>query len=382
MIVQSHEALIGCITRALQQPWVALDTEFVWERTYYPGLGLIQIGWSTTDTWLIDAVALRDLTPLRALMESPNVTKVLHDAPQDLTILLRACGGTLPRNVFDTRTASGFAGGSATSSLRKVLEDTVHVSLAKTESRSDWLKRPLTPAQIEYAHEDVQYLVQAAQILAQRMAERGMLAAFREEMQQLEDESLYADKAPDRTFLKIKGQNRLRPRDRSVLRELAAWREEEARSTDQPRGRVVADDALLMLCQRSPKSPDDVSAVRGIPAQYARVLFQCVQRGLQRHKEEPLESEPFVQEDEALNARVDLVQAFLKGEALYLGIDPALVATRADVVHLCRTEALEDTPFSAGWRQERFGTHVLNVLSGSLSVRIHPDSGLPRPHAG
>lgn len=377
MIVQTREALDACIRAALQQPWVALDTEFVWERTYYPGLGLIQIGWSTTDTWLIDTVALRDLSPLRPLLESKYVIKVLHDAQQDLTILLRACGGTLPLSIFDTRTAAGFAGGSSTSSLRKVLEDTVHISLAKTESRSDWLKRPLTQAQIEYAREDVQYLVQAAQILEERMRERETLSAFLEEMASLENEDLYAEKAPDRLYLKFKGQSKLRPRDRSILRELAAWREEEARRTDQPRGRIVTDDLLLTLCQRSPKSPSDVEAIRGLPPAYSAVLFQAVQRGIARHREAPLESEPYVQEDESLNARVDLVLAFLKGSALWMGIDPALVATRAEVLNLCRTASLEGTPLSAGWRRALFGTSVLNVIEGTLSVRIDPETGLP-----
>lgn len=371
-----------CLHLAMQQPKVALDTEFVWERTYYPGLGLIQIGWSETETWLIDTVALRDLSPLRILLENPSVTKVLHDAPQDLTILLRACGGTIPRSVFDTRTAAGFAGGSSTSSLRKVLEDTVGVHLAKTESRSDWLRRPLTPAQIDYAREDVQYLVQAAQILERWMIERDTLSAFQEEMQCLEEEHLYAEKSPDSVFLKIKGQNRLRPRDRSILRELAGWREEEARASDQPRGRIVADDVLLALCQRSPKSREDVSGIRGTPVHYAQALFQAFLRGVERHKEEPLSPEPYVQDDEALLARVDLVQAFLKGEALNGGIDPALVASRADVVHLCRTESLAGTAFSTGWRHARFGTSVLDVLSGNLSVRIDQTTGLPRSYAG
>jgi ribonuclease D len=371
-----------CLHLAMQQPMVALDTEFVWERTYYPGLGLIQLGWSASETWLIDTVALRDLTPLRTLIESADVVKVLHDAPQDLTILLRACGGTIPRSIFDTRTASGFAGGSSTCSLRKVLEDTVGISIAKTESRSDWLRRPLTAAQMEYAKEDVQYLVQAARILEEWMTEQRTLSAFREEMQDLEEESLYAEKSPESAYLKIKGHNRLRPRDRSILLELAAWREEEARASDQPRGRVVADDALLALCQRSPKSREEVLSVRGTPPQYASALYSAFQQGLDRHRREPMEPEPYVQDEEALLARVDLVLSFLKGEALYMGIDPALVASRTEVLQVCRKESLEGSPFSAGWRHTLFGKSLLDVLTGSLSVRIDASTGLPRSHAG
>ncbi|HPK37407.1 MAG TPA: ribonuclease D, partial [Kiritimatiellia bacterium] len=140
-------------TRLLRAEAVALDTEFFWERTFYPVLGLVQL--ATPDgCWLVDAVCLKDLSALAPLIASPSVTKVLHDAPLDLTILARATGA-VPRSVFDTRLAAGFAGLSATLSLQALLQEVLGVTIAKGETRSNWLRRPLSENQIRYAAEDV-----------------------------------------------------------------------------------------------------------------------------------------------------------------------------------------------------------------------------------
>ncbi len=141
-LIDTPDALAALISRARQQPCVAVDTEFVWERTYYANLGVVQVGWSKDETHLIDTVALGgQLHPLGWLLEDAEVRKVFHDAPQDLQILHRATGAHA-RNVFDTRIAAGFAGLGGTLSLQRLLRATVGVDLPKTESRTNWLQRP------------------------------------------------------------------------------------------------------------------------------------------------------------------------------------------------------------------------------------------------
>jgi len=151
-MISSEKEFITLIDRALNTDRVALDTEFVWERTYYPRLGLIQLALSDEDCFLIDPLAIKDLTPLGKLLNDAKVVKILHDAPQDLTILSRVTGA-VPQNIFDTRISAGFSGLSSTISLADLISVLLDINLAKTETRTNWLKRPLDPSQIDYALE-------------------------------------------------------------------------------------------------------------------------------------------------------------------------------------------------------------------------------------
>ena len=146
-MIDTQQALVAFCQRAQEAECLALDTEFVWNRTYYPKLGVIQVGLSAEDCHLIDAPAIEDLTPLGQIISNPAIVKILHDAQQDLTILKRATGAH-PHNVFDTRCAAGLAGMSSTSSLAELLENVVGVSLEKSETRTDWLQRPLSDEQV------------------------------------------------------------------------------------------------------------------------------------------------------------------------------------------------------------------------------------------
>ena len=156
MITSTREFNI-LIERACTTDCVGLDTEFIWERTYYPKLGLIQLALSDEECFLIDPLAIRDLTPLGRLLNNSAVVKILHDAPQDLMILNRV-SGVVPQNVFDTRVAAGFSGLSSTISLADLINILLEIDLPKTETRTNWLNRPLNSSQVDYALDDVRYL--------------------------------------------------------------------------------------------------------------------------------------------------------------------------------------------------------------------------------
>ncbi len=192
-MIDTREALESLVERALTAECVALDTEFVWERTYYPRLGLVQVGFAEDDSALIDAAAFPDLAPLGRVLAAPSVVKILHDAPQDLTILRRATGA-YPKNIFDTRRAAGFVGLSATLSLGDLLRETLGVSLTKTEARTDWLRRPLSANQQTYAHDDVRFMPAARAELLARARQRHREAWLHEELAAYDDPALYKEK--------------------------------------------------------------------------------------------------------------------------------------------------------------------------------------------
>ena len=373
-LVSSASALAAALAACRAAPCVAVDTEFVWERTYYPRLGLVQLGLPDGQTFLLDAPAL-DLTPLAALLEDAAVTKVLHDAGQDLTILHRATGA-VPKNVFDTRLAAGLVGLGGSLSLQKLLLATVGVHLPKTESRTDWLCRPLTDAQTDYARDDVRYLCAAHETLARKLEAAGRTAWMDEEQAHLEQPATYAERSPDDSLARIKGQARLHPKERAVLKELAAWREAYAMEYDLPRGHVVSDEVLVTLAQR--KAQEGAAVERfGAPRRHATALAEAVRAGLNA---EPLRIPETPREDETLGARVDLLLAYVKGRGLAEGVDPSLIANRADVTTLAAKRTSNDgAVLLDGWRRSFIGDDLLRLLAGDVTIRLDPDSGLPVP---
>ena len=191
-LIDVAETVEQVVARAREEGRVAIDTELVWERTYYPRLALIQIAFSEDEWYLIDASVPETLPPLGPLIADPAIVKILHDAAQDLAILRRATGES-PKSVFDTRVAAGFAGLSSTTSLSGLLQELLEIELAKTETRTDWFIRPLSDDQLDYAADDVRYLARARDILLSRAEERGVQQWLTEELGQLNEPGLYAN---------------------------------------------------------------------------------------------------------------------------------------------------------------------------------------------
>jgi ribonuclease D len=345
--------------RLLEAEAVAVDTEFFWERTYWPVLGLVQL--ATADgCWLVDAVRLADVRALGPVLSSPSVTKVLHDAPQDLGILARAAGAA-PRAVFDTRLAAGFAGFGSTCSLQALLRDALGVELAKAETRSDWLRRPLSAAQLRYAVDDVAHLIPLRETLLARCADGTVRAWLDEELARLDDPALYGDRDPRLMYLRVKGGSRLTARELAVLRELAAWREEEARRRDWPRGHVLSDAVLAAVAQAAPADRAALAAVPGFPGRMpeavAARLLGAVALGLAVPEEGcPRPPDFDLAAKRALKASCDRLLDRIKAACGPLGIDPALVASRADAESyaLCLAQgaaAAAGHPLARGWRR-------------------------------
>jgi ribonuclease D len=372
-MIDSRAALEDVVALILEQGSVALDTEFFWERTFYPRLGVVQLGLPDGSCRLVDAPAIGGfepggLQPLGRLLGSRKVQKILHDAPQDLMILNRA-SGVVPRNIFDTRYAAGFAGLSSTTSLGNLLADLFEIHLPKTETRADWLHRPLTERQVAYAEDDVRYLHAARDDLLRRATARGTACWLTEELASFDDSSAYADRDPSQQYKRMKGIGRLASRELAVLRELTAWREETARRRDRPRGRVLADKTLIHLARTQPRTMQALTGSGRVSDRTARrsgtAILQAVETGLALNQQD---CPPRTSNHRAAALSGPLVEQALelmRRAADQKGIDPTLVAPRAEVKALLAAGSGArpgDHRLLRGWRKKFVGRDLLGLL--------------------
>lgn len=355
-MIDSGEKFDRLMARASTAKAVALDTEFVWERTFYPDLGLVQLAIGR-ECHLIDPLAIKNLTALGELLANPAVVKILHDAQQDLTILKQATGAT-PKSIFDTRLGYGFCGRPAILSLAGLLAETVKIELPKTESRTDWLKRPLTTAQIEYAEDDVKHLCEVMDIIMALAADKGNGDRLAEEMKIFDNPALYDEIEPLEAFRKIKGHQKLKTQGLAVLRELAAWREMTARKVNLPRNFVLHNNVLMdlawMACREN-------NFTNGIPqltpkqnTRYGTQIINAIKRGMTVPKEQCPKKTPDGRRDDALKARVKKLTRLVDEKAEAHEIDPGLVATRKELGQMIEPEsgADNDSRVKQGWRAE------------------------------
>ena len=373
LMIATPGALRDLVERAGQSESIALDTEFVWDRTYYPRLGVVQVALSAAECHLVDTVALDDLSPLGELLAAPDLVKILHDAPQDLTILRRVTGA-FPRNIFDTRLAAGLAGLSSTTSLRELVGAVVGVDLAKTESRTDWVRRPLTDEQLAYAVEDVCYLQEVRRELLARSRALERQDWLREELATLDDSELYAERDPRQQYLRVKGSGRASRRELAILRELAAWREQEAQRCDRPRNRVVPDATLIHLARRRPHSRELLGAVKGLGRRYEETVLELVGRGLAIPDEDCPRRRGRRRrgDEERIEAQLDQALAHLRARSTAHSIDSPFVASRAEL-HTLVCDGPDADPrrhrLLRGWRRDLVGGDLLDLLAAGAPVK-------------
>jgi ribonuclease D len=368
-MIETSAALTGLVERLADEPCVALDTEFVWETTYYARLGLVQIGLGHGECFLLDTVAVPDLTPLAAVIADPRIEKILHDAPQDLMILKRATGASA-RNVFDTRLAAGFAGMSSETSLQNLLKDLLGIEISKGHTCTDWLARPLSAAQLEYGADDVCHLPQAATRLREKADESGVGFWMSEELTGLNESSLYEDRRPEEAYLRIRAAEFLRPRQLAVLRELAAWRECEAIASNVPRRRIAEDVELASIAKNMPRQPAELVAChdlhRNTIRRFGDALLAAVRQGIDIPDAElpttlaSLDARPVGKE------QIAAVAEQIRLRAVARKVDPRLVNTKKDILQLLGAgihAAPDQHRLLRGWRAELLGDCLTPFLS-------------------
>lgn len=381
-LIDTPDRLRQLCDRAREHDAVALDTEFVWERSYYPALGLVQLGLGGDDVHLVDTVALEgELGPLGDLLADPGVVQVLHDAAQDLQILARATGA-VPVNTFDTQRAAGLVGQTATASLQDLVEWAAGVRLDKGQTRSDWLRRPLSEQQASYAEDDVRYLLDVYHRLRDEAEARGRTAWVEAEMARYDDPTLFeesdVDDAVDR--VKVRGIGRMTGRQRAVLRTVAAWREGEARRLDRTRRMVLPDEALAAVAERMPTSQDDLRKLRLTDRQLHRFgdgLLAAVAAGTEAEPEAVERRGRPGPDDHRRAARLLVAQGFLAGRCEREEVDSMLIATKSELADLVEGGPDAVREAFSGWRYDFAGRDLEALLRGDLAVRLDGPDGWP-----
>ncbi len=365
---------------------LALDVEFIRERTFYPQVALVQVA-TAERAVLIDPVEGADLTPIDELVLDPTVTKVLHAASQDLEIFYYRTG-KIPRNIMDTQIAGSLAGLGHQASYGVMIERTLGVTLKKGESYTDWLRRPLSKKQEEYALDDVRPLLGAYDVLVERLRSKGRLGWAEEEMVRYEDPEYYVT-PPDRLFRKVKRFGTLDPRGLAILQELTIWRENEAQERDRPRRNIVPDEVLVEVSRGAPRSEDDLSRLRGLHPREAKRSGSAILAAVERGLAIPQGERPYIGKKERLTpeaeAMVDVLQAVLKALCRAEEVAPPIVANARDVENLVRDHFAggvhaSDCSLLTGWRRELVGDELVRFVEGQVSMHLDPKTGAPVFH--
>ena len=363
----------------LEAPRYALDTEFHRERTYFPKLALVQVAWRTPDGQelaLIDPLAV-DVSPFGKLFSSDALC-VIHAAQQDLDVLTHAVG-SVPARMFDTQLAAGFVG-YGTPSLVSLLQGEIGISPPKGDRLTDWLRRPLSDSQRQYAAVDVEYLLEVHERLVAQLAEVGRIAWAEDACEELRTRPT-SGSAPDDAWLRLKDARSLRPNARAVAQSVAAWRERRAMRTDVPVRQVLPDLAILGISQRAPSSTKELSQARGVDDRHSRGgIADEILDAVRAAKGTPPPSPPASVDDLDRNMRpaVTLVSAWVGQLAKDERLDPALLATRADIVAFLRGD--DDARLGTGWRNDLVGDGIRRLVGGEAGLTFDPQGRL-RLHA-
>ena len=368
--VNDDASLAEVVQAAASAPLYALDTEFHRERTYFPRLALVQLQWGTTNV-LIDPLAV-DPRGLAPLLVSDGLA-VLHACNQDLEVLQYAVG-CVPTRLFDTQLAAGFIGYS-TPSLASLAQSMLKVTLSKGDRLTDWMRRPLTTSQCDYARSDVAYLEQLHAGISSRLHELGRTSWVDEACEEVRSRP-WGENDPDSAWLRIKDARSLKGAARGAVQALAAWRERRAMATNVPLRRVMSDIALVGIAQALPASTEALAHSRGVDDRYlrgsiAREILAAVREGRERHVEiEPNGHEPL---DKRLRPAVTLVTAWIGELAHQREIDPTLVATNRDIVSFL---AGGESRLSTGWRRELVGGDIERLLAGEYGLSFDREGRL------
>lgn len=366
--IDSSAALEEAAGRWHEAAAIAVDTEFVRERTFYPALGLVQVGDGVSNV-LIDPLAL-DLAPFLEVLRDESVVKVFHSCSEDMEVFWHRFQ-ELPWPVFDTQIGAAFAGLGAAVSYQSLVSELHGVDLPKGQTRTNWLRRPLRPEQLKYAALDVAYLLPCYEILSRTLHASGRESWALQEMERLRDTSRF-EVEPEDVYHKVKGARNLAPRQLAILRALASWREREARRRNLPRNFVVHEAALTPIARLAPRDARQLDGIKGLRddqgRRHGRAIVAAVKEALALPEDElpsalrrPLDLTPH-------RDRVDRLRQEVASAAEELGLPAELIAARRTVEKILR-RALEgsDSPLSPdldGWRREAVGERLLAILPG------------------
>lgn len=370
-IVDSTPGLKALISELTGAPYLALDTEFMRDQTYWPKLCLIQVAAPGVEA-IIDPLASGiDLAPFYELLKSPRIVKVLHAARQDIEIFHHQ-GGMIPNPLFDSQIAAMVCGFGDAASYETLCRRIAHVEIDKSSRFTDWSRRPLSQKQLDYAIGDVTHLRTIYEFLKQKLEQTGRSAWVQEEIAALQDPALYA-LHPEIAWKRLKPRTSNK-RFLAMLSSLAAWREREAQERDIPRGRVLKDEALTEIAAHPPESVDGLERIRAVPkgfvnSRLGKGLMDAIQEGRSAKSPEPIEHDRPRRRREPSPAAIDLLKTLLRLRAEAAGVAPRLIANADDIERLAANED-EGVPALHGWRAEVFGNDAVALRKGNLAIAL------------
>ncbi len=368
--IDTNTALAQVCEQMASASAICIDTEFHRETTYFPELALIQLSDGST-TCCIDPLAINDFDPFLKLLKNPAITKVLHASQQDLEIFQHQFN-TLPTPVFDTQIAAGLLGYGDQIGYAGLMQKVLNVSLDKSQSRTDWLKRPLSEAQLSYAANDVYYLAQAYPIMVSSLSDKQRLNWLDDDFAELEKPENYS---VDRQLIwkKTKGNQKLKGQQLAVLQAISGWRETAAEKRNRPRRRILPDEALIDIARLQPASIDKLLKLRSLSKTRldradAESLLEAMKDGLELPRDAWPKHPKRVRLSAAEEALVDALHALLRLKADEHDITPLNLASRKDLEKLIQGE--RDIPLLHGWRYSHAGQAIEQFFKGDGQLGV------------
>ncbi|HSB95497.1 MAG TPA: ribonuclease D [Spongiibacteraceae bacterium] len=361
--VDSNAQLAELAAHWHASPLLALDTEFVRETTFYPIAGLLQLG-DAEHQYLIDPLRIDDWSPLQALFATGSY-KVLHACSEDLELFARLLGA-LPQPLFDTQVGAALAGIGFSLSYQALVQTCLGIEVEKEQTRSDWVRRPLSEAQCHYAALDVAYLPAVFAQLAERLTALGRFEWWREDGERTIAAS-QLQTVPTLYYLKLAAAWRLQGPQLAVLQQLCVWREQQARERNVPRGRIVKDPQCIEIARCLPRTLSELAAVAELHPQQVRnegaQLLELVARARELPAADyPLPPEPPLSRE--WGERLKRLRALIAERALDLNMPAEVLARKRDCELLLRTGALPDS--LKGWREAEIGAPLLSLFKSMV----------------
>ncbi len=373
MIIKTQKELDDLCAALKGKPYIALDTEFLRDKTYYSKLCLLQVAANGVEAVALDPIETDlDWTGFMTLMDDTSVVKVFHAARQDLEIFYDLYK-RLPAPIFDTQVAAMVLGYGDQIAYNGLVRDLTGKELEKSAQFTDWSRRPLSEKQIAYALDDVTYLCQIYEKLAAQLEAKNRIHWVKEEMAFLTSPTTYQSH-PEDAWKRIKLRNP-KPEALAILKVLAEWREREAQGRNIPRGRFIKDEAIADLSVYKPKDMEGLLHVRTLPPDVAKgrlgpVLIKLIE---QARSSDPATwpkvdyGEPF---PKRAQAALEMLKMLLRINASEADVAAKLVATADDLERLA-VEEEPDIPALHGWRREIFGEEALALKAGKIALKLH-----------
>ena len=366
--ITDNAALEAFCKRIDAEPFIAVDTEFMRETTYWPKLCLVQVA-SPTEAANIDPLAPGlDLKPLLDVFADPKVTKVFHAARQDVEIFNNL--GVIPMPLFDTQVAGMAAGFGEQVAYDALVRQMLKIDIDKSSRFTDWSRRPLSDAQLSYALADVTHLAKLYPQLRERLEKAGRLSWVTEEMKALTAESAY-DLDPEKAWRRLKPR-KFTPKYLAAFKAVAAWRERTAQVRDQPRGRILKDEAIDEIATQAPLDAEGLDRLRSVPKGFSGSKFgPDLLDSLRTAMKDPDGYAPKIERApapaQAQGAVVELLKVLLKARSEDAGVAAKLLATVSDLEKIA-VDDQADVAALSGWRRKLFGEDALKLKRGELAL--------------